>query len=70
MAGSSTSRPRRARRATIRCMLVVGSVAALLVVSVAPGKTISFAFRATITGIFEIELEDAGEPIAELRVDP
>jgi hypothetical protein len=27
-------------------------------------------FKADIDGIFEIELEDAHTPIAELRVDP
>jgi hypothetical protein len=37
---------------------------------VAPGKTVTFSFPATITGIFEVELEDAGEQIAQLRVDP
>ena len=37
---------------------------------VEPGETIAFSFPATITGIFEIELEDAGQQIAELRVDP
>jgi heme/copper-type cytochrome/quinol oxidase subunit 2 len=37
---------------------------------VEPGKTITFSFPAKITGIFEIELEDAGEQIAQLRVDP
>jgi FtsP/CotA-like multicopper oxidase with cupredoxin domain len=41
-----------------------------LMKDVAPGKTTTMSFKATITGIFEIELEDAGEPIAELRVDP
>jgi FtsP/CotA-like multicopper oxidase with cupredoxin domain len=35
-----------------------------------PGQTATMSFKATITGIFEIELEDAGEQIAELRVDP
>jgi hypothetical protein len=35
-----------------------------------PGKTATVSFKATITGIFEIELEDAGVQIAELRVDP
>src|SRR5215213_8341773 len=34
------------------------------------GKTVTVSFPATITGIFEIEFEHAGEPIAELRVDP
>jgi hypothetical protein len=34
------------------------------------GRTTTMAFRATITGIFEIELHGAGEPIGELRVDP
>lgn len=41
-----------------------------LMKDVAPGQTIAFSFEATITGIFEIELEDSGELIAELRVDP
>jgi FtsP/CotA-like multicopper oxidase with cupredoxin domain len=36
----------------------------------APGKTVTVSFKATITGIFEIEFEHAGEQIAELRVDP
>jgi heme/copper-type cytochrome/quinol oxidase subunit 2 len=35
-----------------------------------PGKTETMSFKATITGIFEIEFEHAGEQIAELRVDP
>ena len=37
---------------------------------VEPGKTVMFDFEADITGIFEIELEDRGEQIAQLRVDP
>ena len=41
-----------------------------MVQDVEPGKTITFSFPAKITGIFEIELEDAGEEIAQLRVDP
>jgi heme/copper-type cytochrome/quinol oxidase subunit 2 len=41
-----------------------------LMKDVEPGKTITFSFPADITGIFEIELEDAGEQIAQLRVDP
>jgi FtsP/CotA-like multicopper oxidase with cupredoxin domain len=35
-----------------------------------PDKTITVSFPASITGIFEIELEHAGEQIGELRVDP
>jgi len=35
-----------------------------------PGKTVTVSFKATITGIFEIELEDSAEQIGELRVDP
>ena len=31
---------------------------------------IRISFPATITGIFEIEIHDTGEQIAELRVDP
>jgi FtsP/CotA-like multicopper oxidase with cupredoxin domain len=34
------------------------------------GDTVAFSFKATITGIFEIELEGAAEQIGELRVDP
>jgi len=41
-----------------------------LMQDVEPGKTITFSFPAEITGIFEIELEDAGEEIAQLRVNP
>jgi heme/copper-type cytochrome/quinol oxidase subunit 2 len=41
-----------------------------LMKDVEPGKTITFSFPATITGIFEIELENAGQQIAQLRVDP
>ena len=35
-----------------------------------PNKTATVSFKATITGIFEIAFEQAGEQIAELRVDP
>jgi hypothetical protein len=35
-----------------------------------PGETVTVSFKATITGIFEIELEDSAEQIGELRVDP
>jgi heme/copper-type cytochrome/quinol oxidase subunit 2 len=38
--------------------------------NVEPGKTVTFSFPATITGIFEIELEHAAQQIAQLRVDP
>jgi heme/copper-type cytochrome/quinol oxidase subunit 2 len=41
-----------------------------LMKDVEPGQTITFSFPATITGIFEVELENAGEQIAQLRVDP
>jgi hypothetical protein len=34
------------------------------------GETANVSFKATIDGIFEIEFEDAGKQIAELRVDP
>jgi hypothetical protein len=34
------------------------------------GGKVRFAFKATIDGIFEVELEDRGEQIAELEVDP
>jgi heme/copper-type cytochrome/quinol oxidase subunit 2 len=41
-----------------------------LMKDVSPGKPVTFAFPATITGIFEIEFEDAGQQIGQLRVDP
>jgi hypothetical protein len=41
-----------------------------LMKDIEPGKTIEFSFPARITGIFEIELEAAGEQIGQLRVDP
>ena len=41
-----------------------------LMKDIRPGQTITFAFPATITGIFEVEFEDAGRQIAQLRVDP
>jgi hypothetical protein len=34
------------------------------------GQTENISFKATIDGIFEIEFEDSGTQIAELRVDP
>lgn len=34
------------------------------------GGSVSFSFPAEIEGIFEIELEERGEQIAELRVNP
>jgi hypothetical protein len=41
-----------------------------LMKDIEPGRLITFSFPADITGIFEIELESAGEQIAQLRVDP
>ena len=41
-----------------------------LMKDVEPGKEITFSFPAEITGIFEIELENARQQIAQLRVDP
>ncbi len=35
-----------------------------------PGETMTMSFKATITGIFEIEFEDAGTEIGELKVEP
>ena len=35
-----------------------------------PGKTETVAFKATITGIFEIELEGSGTLLAQLKVVP
>jgi hypothetical protein len=37
---------------------------------IAAGGTVSFAVPATIPGIFEVELEEAGEQIAEVTVEP
>ena len=37
---------------------------------VGPGQPARFSFKATIPGIFEVELEEAGLPIARLRVNP
>ena len=41
-----------------------------LMADVAPGKVAKLSFRATITGRFEVELEDRGALIAELTVEP
>jgi FtsP/CotA-like multicopper oxidase with cupredoxin domain len=41
-----------------------------LLADVEPGRTTRMSFEADITGIFEIEFENSGTPIAELRVDP
>lgn len=41
-----------------------------LMKDVAAGGSVSFAFKATIDGKFEIELENAGEQIAALTVNP
>jgi len=41
-----------------------------LMKDVEPGQTATMSFKATITGIFEIELEHSAQQIAELRVDP
>jgi len=37
---------------------------------VSPGGTVRFAFRATIDGVFEIELEKRATQIASLQVQP
>jgi hypothetical protein len=39
-----------------------------LMLDVTPGTPVQFQFTADIAGRFEIELEDAGTPIAELEV--
>lgn len=41
-----------------------------LMKDVEAGGSVSFDFPATIEGIFEAELEERGEEIAELRVNP
>jgi hypothetical protein len=41
-----------------------------LLADVAPGRTARIRFEASRPGRFEIELEDRGQPIAELRVQP
>jgi pyruvate/2-oxoglutarate dehydrogenase complex dihydrolipoamide acyltransferase (E2) component len=37
---------------------------------VGAGETVTMSFKATITGIFEVEFEHSGTPIAELKVEP
>jgi hypothetical protein len=41
-----------------------------LMKDVEAGGSVGFAFKADIDGAFEIELEDRGEQIADLRVNP
>jgi hypothetical protein len=41
-----------------------------LMKDVPAGETVTMSFKGSITGIFEIELEDAHVPLGELRVDP
>ena len=41
-----------------------------LMKDVPAGKTTTMSFKADITGIFEIEFEDSGTEIAELRIEP
>ena len=38
--------------------------------AVEAGGTVTLAFRATIPGRFEVELEDRGVPIADITVEP
>ena len=38
--------------------------------AVRAGGSVRFSFPASIEGVFEVELEELGEPIAELRVNP
>lgn len=35
-----------------------------------PGKTATVSFKASITGVFEIELEGSGTLLAQLKVEP
>jgi hypothetical protein len=37
---------------------------------ISAGGSVTFTFKATITGIFEIELEDSHAPVGSLRVNP
>jgi hypothetical protein len=41
-----------------------------LMKDVPAGETVTMSFKGDLTGIFEIELEDAHTPLGELRVDP
>jgi heme/copper-type cytochrome/quinol oxidase subunit 2 len=41
-----------------------------LMKDVEPGETITFSFPADMTGIYVVELENAGKQIASLRIDP
>jgi hypothetical protein len=34
------------------------------------GVTVTFAFKGDITGIYEVELEEAHVPVGSLRVNP
>ena len=47
-----------------------GETVKFRVVSDVPGKVATVSFPASITGIFEIEYEHAGEQIGQLRVNP
>lgn len=39
-------------------------------IPVGPGRPARFVFKAKLDGIFELELEHAGVPVGELRVEP
>ena len=41
-----------------------------ILAEVVPGKTTTVTFKATITGIFEIEFEESAEEVGELKVEP
>ncbi|MGH2676058.1 MAG: hypothetical protein ACRDKA_08930 [Actinomycetota bacterium] len=41
-----------------------------LLAGLTPGERVTITFRATIPGVFEIELEQAGELLAQLEVRP
>lgn len=41
-----------------------------LLAEVTPDRPATITFRATIPGVFEIELEDAGQVLAQLEVNP
>ena len=57
--------PRALRRRTTTCT----STATTSSKDAPAGETITMSFKATITGIFEIEFEDAGKEIGKLTVE-
>ena len=51
-------------------MVSTGSASTATAADAAPNKTVTVSFKATITGIFEIELEHSATQLASLKVLP